>query len=61
VIFGLVFATFLTLVVVPIMYLGVERMIAWVLDDGVHSDKTETPCEPEEPNAHVGIPELSIE
>ncbi len=61
VIFGLVFATFLTLIVVPIMYLGVERLSAWVLDDGVYSEDTESPSEPEEPNPHAGIPELAIE
>jgi len=59
VIFGLVFATFLTLIVVPIMYLGVERLSAWILDDGVHS--VETPSEPQEPETPAIMPDLAIE
>ncbi len=59
VIFGLVFATFLTLIVVPIMYLGVERVSAWILDDGIYTD--EDISKPQEPTTMMGIPDLAIE
>lgn len=39
VIFGLVFATFLTLVIVPIMYLGVDRLSARFLGGGIAGRK----------------------